>query len=352
MIEMLERNGIHSFEEHLIAVRSWGSVTFVAQKGPVGTTADSVRAWAHRLLFDPLVLPAVQPAERSRYNALQDTSLLRAVDSLLTGDRASLYGAYPFRISPTTDDRPYFSQFLKWRYLPALRAQFGQGRIPFLELGTITVALTWLQIAVIAVVLILLPLVRLARSSSGRARTLSYFGSLAVGFMFVELIMIQRFTLYLGHPVRAVAFVFAVLLICSGLGSIASARLHPRARDLHAIAGRVVIGLIALVVLLKPLLDLTIGLPMPLRLVAGTAVLGPVAFLMGFPFPLGLRVLDSASKSLVPWAWAVNGCLSVASAPAAVLLAAEGGATVVLAAAAASYAIAAITGRFPRQAPA
>ncbi|MDX1741101.1 MAG: hypothetical protein R3178_07400, partial [Rhodothermales bacterium] len=92
----------------------------------------------------------------------------------------------------------------------------------------------------------------------------------------------------------------------------------------------------------------TIGLPLSIRLAIGTALLAPVAFLMGFPFPVGLRALEVTSEGQVPWGWAINGCVSVAGAPAALLLAAEFGARIVLVAAAMFYLIAAVAGRILR----
>jgi hypothetical protein len=343
LTEMLDRNGLRP-RRHLIAVRSWGSITVVATKRPAAAYAGTVRTWADSLLFDPLILPELPSAERLRHNALQDTTLLQAVDSVLTGNRSALYKRYPFRISPATDDRPYFSQFLRWNHLADLKSDLGLG-LPFFEIGTLTVAVTLVQVVLVAILLIVLPLMRIGWSGAGRSWTLVYFGGLAIGFMFLELIAIQRFTMYLGHPVVAVTFVFTVLLISSGLGSLASSRWSPDFRNLRTVAGRVAVALALFLLILGPVTDATIGLPMPMRLVFGTVLLAPAAFLMGFPFPLGLRALEVASRGQVPWGWAINGSVSVAGAPAALLLAAELGAIAVLLIATLFYLIAAMASR-------
>ena len=111
--------------------------------------------------FDPLSLPGLRPGERMIHNGISDSSFFSYTDELLSGNREKLYDEYGFHIRPATDDKPYFSQFLRWKSLPQLSAIFGSQNVSFLELGWLISAISFLQIASLAVLLILVPLFKL-----------------------------------------------------------------------------------------------------------------------------------------------------------------------------------------------
>jgi hypothetical protein len=162
----------------------------------------------------------------------------------------------------------------------------------------------------------------------------AYFGLLGIGFLFVEIPLIQRYILLLGRPTTALAVVLFGLLAASGLGSLASRRV-PWRRG----AAALVVLAAAQPWLLGGLTGLVLGWPLWLRVAAGTLAVAPLGFLMGTMFPRGIRRLEVEAPGLVPWAWAINGTLSVVSAVTAALLALSGGFTLVLAAGAACYAL-------------
>src|SRR5690606_20370311 len=126
------------------------------------------------------------------------------------------------------DNRPYFSQFLKWASIPRLLDDFGPAGFPFLELGTLIAAATLVQISIAALILILLPLRVLCRGNRGKTWTVLYFAGIGIGFMFIEMILIQQFTLYFGHPIYAAAAVIGSVLIFSCIGSRLSDHLQLR----------------------------------------------------------------------------------------------------------------------------
>lgn len=332
---------------HLVALRSWGAITFCVKKSPLGA-ADiaAVRGFGSALGFDPAVLPGLAQAERDRFNRLENPEFFSLLERALGPSRQELYAAYPFRLRPASDDRPFFSQQLRWRSLPALARLFGERTVPFLELGYLVVLLTFALVTLAAVGLILLPLLRLGWRRGARAPVLIYFGSLGVGYMLFEMVLIHRFVLFLGHPVYAAAAVIGTLLIFSGLGSRLSARLGGRRRAPQAMAALVAcaVGLYAL--LLPPFLQGAMVLPLAAKAGLTVAVLAPPALAMGFPFPLGLQRLGRASEPDVPWAWGINGCLSVVSAALATIIAVEAGFTAVILIAAGAY-LAAAAVRLP-----
>ena len=343
LAEVLDEVGVGDPSDHLAAARSWGAITFVLKKSPL-TPAEiqNIRQFCALRSFDPLLLPGLARDERHRFNQMQDDQFFTYVDLLLSPDRATLYAAYDFAIEPATDNRPYFAQFLRWKMLPRLADQFGNQTMPFLEIGYLIVGVTLLQIVLAALLLIVVPLFRLGWRGPGKTWTLVYFGGLGLGYLFVEIVLIQRFTLYLGHPLYATAAVIATMLVCSGAGSYASERLTVDRATLRRAAGAVALFILVYAGVLTPLLKAGIALPLPLKAAFAFVLIAPPAFVMGMPFPLGLRYLGEKSERQVPWAWGINGCLSVVSTALAALLAVEGGFVMVMLLAAAAYAMVAL----------
>jgi hypothetical protein len=229
---------------------------------------------------------------------------------------------------------------------------------------------TLVQAVVLSVVLILAPL-RFYRVSSAPSadkwRVAAYFLTIGLAFLFIEIASIQRFILFLGHPVYAIAVVLCGFLVFAGLGSGTSprlaawvapghasattrgwrGRLQPRlgALDL-AVAGIVVVALLYLLIL-PPLLRLLVALPDAPKIAIALLLIAPLAFCMGMPFPLALSRVSAWAPGLVPWAWGINGCASVLSAILAALLAMNIGFTCVMLIAIALYLVAAASLRAP-----
>jgi hypothetical protein len=303
---------------------------------------DSVRAFCDRLLFDPLLLPQLDSATRHRYNLLNDESFFQLVDAILSDKREELYAAYDFNIRPADDNRPYFSQFLRWRSVPRMKGLFGQHAFPFLEIGSLIIALTLVQISALAILLILLPLARKDVHVSGLSRTLLYFGALGLGYMFVEIVLIQRFILYLGHPLYAAAAVIGAMLIFSGAGSLFSSRVKDAAVAMRRTAGLAATIIALYTIVITPILQYSVGSHESVKFLLSCALIAPLAFVMGIPFPLGVRNIAQNSGS-VAWAWGINGCMSVIAAPLATLVAVEWGFVVVMTCAVSAYGVAALS---------
>lgn len=330
--------------DHIAAIRSWSDVTFTIVRPSIGSAAaDSVRAFCGRRDFDPLLLPEIRPEERMRSNQLSDDSFLRYVDALVSENRRDFESDYPFLVGPTTDDRPFPMRFLRWRALPDVVRTFGDRTAPFFGLGLFIALLTLAQAVVLSAALIVAPLYGMRGARRGSIRTLFYFAALGVGYFLVEIVFIQRFTLFLGHPVYAAAAVISSMLVGSGIGSYVSGRLRARPKTIFLAAGAVSVAVIVYIPLLNGLFGGAIALPVGWRAFISLLMIFPPAFLMGFPFPLGLRLVGSVREAQVPWAWGVNGCFSVVAAAGAGLLAVQFGFTAVMAGAAAAYVAAALS---------
>jgi hypothetical protein len=338
--ETAEAAGLSTIQSHLAAIRSWGTISFLLKKSPLTSTDTSqIRQFCDRLFFDPVLLPGIIPEERSFYNGMNDTSFFSYTDELLSGNRKRFYKDYDFYLEPATDDKPYFSQYLRLKSLPHLTSIFGSQSVPFLELGWLISIITFLQLSILALLLIILPLFKIGWKGRYRLSTFLYFSGLGIGYMFLEIVLIQRFILFFGNPVYAVAWVIGVMLIASGAGSYFSSGLGIKRTTMKKILLSITAILLAYSFMLPVFLQTITGLPVFVKLIISIMIIAIPAFLMGMPFPLGLRLISALEEKNIPWAWGINGCMSVISAALAALLAVEAGFTVVMLLSAIAYAI-------------
>lgn len=342
--EALRRHAPGALAGGLVVARSWATGTVLVK--PSGFSSQDVErlaAWAEARRFDLDWYPGVDvPA--TRFNVMDEPVLYRAAAAAVAGsDSAARFAAaYPFDVTVADDARPYPHHFLRGRSLGSFLAGGRGSWLPFAEWGYIALLATLIQSVVVAGLLMLVPAAIRARGSGRTSwlRLVGYFSAIGLAYLAAEVAAIQQFNLLLGHPVYAVAAVLTAFLICSGMGSAWSDR-RPATRGWvvgAVLAGMLVLCaglLLALIHLLQPTLLL-------LRAAVAVVVLAPLAFLMGTPFPLGLRFLAGVDTGAVAWAWAANGFSSVVATPLAALIALEAGSQVLFLSAAAAYALAAV----------
>jgi hypothetical protein len=338
LVEVLEELKIQQPKNHIAAIRSWNTISFVMTKSALTEKEISgIRNFCKRMQFDPALLPGLLPEERTTIHQLQDSSFFINMDKLFSAERKDLYASYDFNIIPATDNRPYFAQFIRWKSLPHLAEYFGNRSIPFFEIGYLLVVITLVQIAIISVVLILLPLFKLRWKGKNKFRVLLYFSGIGLGYMFVEMVFIQRFILYFGQPVYAASAVITSLLIFSGLGSYMSGYFVAKRKVMLMIFTAIVVLLFIYSFTLTPVLQQTVHGRLPLKLLIVFLLIAPLAFCMGIPFPAGLLQVSQTNARIIPWAWGLNGCVSVISTALATIIAVEAGFTMVMLLAALAY---------------
>lgn len=326
---------------HLVALRGWASVTFLLRNQPwTPIQVAALRTFAADQGFDPLLLPGLDPAERERHHTWQNPAFFSLVDRLVDGPREPLYRDHPFELRPATDTRPYFSQFLRLTHLSGLTSSFGSHSVPFFELGSLTIAVTLVLLLALAIICIVLPLFRFRWRTPGKLHVFLYFAGLGAGFMAVEIALILHAHALLGSPILAAAVIITALLIAAGIGSLSSEKLTAVRRTQRRLLA-LLCTLLLLASIGVPLLSrLAQAAPLAFQLTLLLALVLPLGFLMGQLFPLALRRLESTAAAHIPWAWAINGCLSVATPAAATLLAISLGFSAVLLAATFAYAVA------------
>jgi hypothetical protein len=329
-IVALEREGVADPGRRLAMIRGWQTATLVVKNGEL-SAADlaAVREFAEARSFDLVHLPGMRAEEADRFNQLGEAYFHTGTQALLGPERDAFIARYKFDLRPATDDRPYFGDFFRWRALPEILALRLQGGAGLLEWGYLVLAATLAQAALLSTILILLPLAggRLREAGSGRGRTAVYFLAIGLAFLFIEIAFIQRFTLFLGNPIYAVAVVLAGFLVFAGLGSacapafvryLEGASIHMRLPPIRTAAFAVALVAIFYMAALSPMLDRLMLLTDVAKVPVALLLIAPLALPMGMPFPLGLARTPPA---LVPWAWAINGSASVLSAVLATILA-------------------------------
>lgn len=325
----LDAEGADDPARHVVAIRGMGTVTVLMKRSPVTPgEITTLRAFAKERAFDPVIYPGMDPAEANRRNVLAEHAFFEGAEALLGPEAAVFTEAYKFDIRPATDDRPYPHDYFKWATLPELLRLGPAAGAALLDLGELVVAATLVQALVLGLVLVLLPLATRGYRAKPGARKLAwggYFTALGLAFLVIEIAWIQKFVLFLGHPVYAVAVTLAGFLVFAGVGAGLSPLLEARLRRapigaIPAALTGIAVFVLAYLVLLPPILAGVPQLSLPLRLGVALALIAPLALLMGMPFPLGLARVAREDPDFVPWAWGLNGCASVVSAAAATLM--------------------------------
>ncbi len=338
-VDAVKRAGRSDPERRFILIRGWQTSTLLLKNGFISANEIvALRDFCRDRSFDLAYYPGMQSGESNHYNLLQQPTLFYdAAITLLSNKSKTYLRDYKFNIQPATDNRPYFFHFFKWRVLPEIIGLYRQGGVSLLESGYLLLLAAFVQAAFFSFILILLPLWKYQRTTNpdvSRLRVFSYFFILGLAFLFIEIAFIQKFMLFLYHPIYAVAVSLTAFLLFAGLGSGYSEKLRGR----FGVIATVKIAVIAIVALgalqiagLSKIFELLSGTSYISRMIATVLLIAPLGFFMGMPFPLGLFALKSHSESWIPWAWGVNGCASVLSAILATLIAIEFGFTVLVA---------------------
>jgi hypothetical protein len=351
LVEALEKVGVQEADKHLAQLRNHLAVCTLTAKQPFPPfQLRELFKLCEQLWLDIDTLPGLEPSSREPFNRLTTPAGTKqsfyqlAASSIFSAKREAFFKDWAYNVRPATDDRPYFFNFFRWRSLPRFVESHGRQWFQRVELGYAVLVISFVQILAAAGLLLILPLFLWARRSSsppGRTLVFVYFLLLGLAFLALEISLMQRFTLLMGDPLLAAAVILSGFLLFSGCGSLCGQR-WPKA-PLRAITiASLGIALVAPLVLFLSgwLLGPVSSLNTAGRFLATLALLAPLAFLMGWPFPAGMNLLRDWSPDLLPWAWGINGFASVSAAPLTVLLAMSLGFRMVLALAVISYLLA------------
>jgi hypothetical protein len=280
----------------------------------------AITAFARHRQFDLVSLPGLERREANRFNVLRRDRYYPAFRDVLA-DRERFADRYQYDVAPSTDDRPFFFHFFKWEQTPDVLRLLGKTWQPFGGAGYLIVLALLVLVTGLALALVAVPAAVVRRRRAGEGSGASspptvYFGAIGLGFLLIEIALLQRFILLLEQPAYAVAVILFGLLLSSGVGSAMSVHIPWRGA---------LVALVAAIVLYPLLLGQTfpalLGQGLAVRVLVALLLVAPLGLLMGVPFPRGLGALGRTDPASLPLAWGVNGFASVIGAVLAAVFA-------------------------------
>lgn len=314
--------GVENPQEHLALITVEEKprlATLIMSRQPL-TAGDltKLKQYMARMNFEAIVFPGEVPDSPMLAEILACRSrdeLNRAIDD------------YPLNLSPPDDDSPYFFNMLRLNKYRKLRQSFTWTVRGNLKATWILLILV-LCLAVAVAITIVLPLVlKTLGSKPGELKqgifysSAAYFGLIGLGFMLVEIGLLQRTTTFLGHPVYALGILLFTLILSTGIGSLLSEKLPLLRRPgvyifPLAIVAVVLAARFAMPVVFASMESAALGK----RMAACVALLSPVGILLGLCYPTGMRLVEQGESSETPWYWALNGICGVFASAVAVLI--------------------------------
>ena len=354
----LLRAGIADPATHTVVYRSaWSARILLSNQPWDAARLAALRKFCDDRSFDVSWYPGMDPvaARANIYNDLPAVSfasgqiISRDTDDAIADEAAAVLAYAPtpsreaFNLTPITLDRPFFYAVLRLDQLGTILKRLEI--LPQAEIGALVNLVVLAQAIVIALLVLLVPLAaprRLRAPGIGLLRPIIYFPALGLGFLFIEIFLIEKASLWLNDRTSGFALVLTGMLVFSGIGSMFADRLAATPYRAICLACLVIVGWCGAVLLaLQPAILATLDLPWLARAAITLLVLAPVSLALGLPFPLGLT--RTGSGGFLPWAWGLNGAFSVVATPLANLIAREAGFSRVLLCAAFLYVTALVT---------
>jgi len=347
IITALEEMGIKNTSDKLTALRSWDVMTILVKTSPF--TVKEIRhlkEFARSRRFDLVYYPGIKEEESNVYIKMPPNGYYKGFISLINPEsHQNFINQYLFNIKPVYDESPFFHYYLRLKNIKVIYQVMGQKWLYFIEEGYL-LPLILVIVLILSLIMILLPVfLKRSHKKKNTPKThsplfpiLLYFAMLGIGFMFVEVTLIHKSILSLENPLYTVSTVLVTILISSGTGSMLGSRIDRlKTSYIPLILGCIIF----LYSLLNPLLLRAISVyPVGLRVVIIFISLLPLGVFMGIPFPMGIKLLGEKDRTLIPWAWAINACLSVLAPVLTIMLAIATGFKTVLWLAALAYLIA------------
>jgi hypothetical protein len=329
---MLLREGVKDPSRNIALVAADSVATILVSNQPLSEQdLRNIRAIAGQMEFRVLFLPG----EETPVPELRSAATARTL-----GELRRLSDAQGFDYSPVFDSSPYFFNSVRLRDLPRVLkggAAMGNVRALFFVLAFMLAA------SILVALIIVLPLKlwagRQALFTPPAWGGIAYFISIGMGFMLVEIAMMQQLSIYLGHPVYSLVVVLAGLILSTGVGSLASDRLRLASSTIGrmpALAATLILMLYSAAVI--PIIHRFIAETLWQRALICVGLVAPCGFAMGFCFPVGLRWMTMLrQKENLPWMWALNGAAATLASFVAIVISMESSIATCVVAGAACY---------------
>jgi hypothetical protein len=321
-MDALARLGESEFWRHVIVIREdaqklrgWGAqdTVLISRKPFSQDDVNRARASASQSGMQAVYLPGDAPRNEFGH-------LLRASDT------GAFLANYQYDVRSVDDDRPFFFYTVQprdlWTFVSSASHESADYKIN--RAVPLLFSLVGVSLLATAVILVL-PRLMLGSKLPPDKHVfgfLFYFLGIGVGYILIQVALIQKFVLFLGHPTYALTVIIFSMLIASGAGSFLSRRVIAGSdlrlrRILAAIA--VLVSVLAFVA--GPVTQALVALPLFVKIVITVLLIAPAGFLMGMPFPTGLARLETLHRPSVRWAWSLNAASSVLGSAGAIFLA-------------------------------
>ncbi len=310
-LELLKQQGVADPAAHIAVIKERGLANFMLKKQPFSANElQQLAQQARDKAFDIVYLPGYQQGQKVFQQLIASAG------------STEFYRTFPFDISPTDDNRPFFYYMLKPGDFLNLFSFPERG--PFEDRAILILRNLLLVVGSAVLLVFLLPLLLMHREALKNklaGRRICYFSCLGLGFMLIEIGLLRRFTLFLGQPIYSLAVILFALLVFSGLGSLLSQRfVNSAQRSLPLLLGALMLLATAYSYTLPPLLEAAVAWPLVARCLLSVLLLAPLGLLLGMPLPLGVQLLHPQGDE-IPWSWGINGATSVLGTILAVVLA-------------------------------
>ncbi|MGQ9615759.1 MAG: hypothetical protein ACUVWJ_05070 [Spirochaetota bacterium] len=330
--------------ECMVVIRGWSMGTVMLKTRPFSNKEiEEIKGFCKERMFDLVYYRGMTEEESNIYTIVPDAHYYRSVNNILKDDR-TFSKSNPFNLKPVFDNNPYFFNFTKIGKLPRLLREIGREWLLVIEGGYIVLFATFIATLILSVIFILLPPVIIGeRMGPGKISILIYFSLIAIGYMLIEVLLMQRYSKLIPNPLYSNSMVITALLISSGMGSYFSPLFSSSGENTKSFTWKknpVKVGTgkisrnVSLLLMICFLSGYFLTLlffydsiflrllraPMIIRLVMLVLITAPAGFAMGLFFPIAMTNITKRSIHSVPWAWSVNGFFSVLTSTGSMLI--------------------------------
>lgn len=310
-LKAAEKLGIKNASNHLAVIKSLKIVNLIFKKSEFNKAEiEKILRLAGEMKFEILYMPSFKGQDT--YSQIIDNQNL---DEFISKPPNR-------RLRPSTDDSPFFFNRVPlgsvWAVL--LKGKLNVGI--FILYGLLIIS-SFLSLILIVVPLYINKKYLLEKRTKYSYLYLIYFSLLGIAFMLIEISFLQKFMLFLGHPTYSVTVVIFSLLVSAGIGSFLTTKINQEKLKSHLkMILLTVIGIIYLYnISLYPMFNKLLGLGINLRILISILLISMMGIFLGMPFPIGMRLLGSRHKELIPFCWSLNGVFSVLGSILALILA-------------------------------
>ncbi len=308
-------------KDNIAMFRSWTTITLLISKNKLDNNSiKKIEDFTSKNKFDIIYLPS--EFTPNKYGKFKEPYYYNSINNLLK-NKEDFQKNYLFNIAPAHDNKPFYFNFFKFSKFPDLYKIIGNKWQPFFDSGFLLFFIL-VQASILSLIFILLPL-NFFKNIKIKKIPLIYFFCLGISYLFIEIVLIQKFILFLGHVIYSTTIIIFSLLLFSSFGALLSNNL--KTKKIKNIIILLFFTIILYSIFLPIILNKLIIFNLIIKMILSIIIISPLAFIMGMPFPLGIRIIN---KKLIPWAWAVNGTASVLSPILAILIALSFGYNLVL----------------------